>query len=135
MPNIAKKGAPARPVVGDFEILSPRPSFTIVTPSFNMLSYLKLCHRSIADQEVDCEHVVIDGGSADGTADWLDRHPNIISISEPDDGMYDAVNKGFALAKGEILAYLNCDEQYLPGALKSSWRLFLVTPRSRRCFR
>jgi glycosyltransferase involved in cell wall biosynthesis len=92
---------------------------SIVTPSYNMLDYLKRCHASIADQEkVSFEHLVIDGASKDGTPEWLRENPDIVSLSEPDNGMYDAINKGFRLAKGRILAYLNCDEQYLPGTLK-----------------
>jgi glycosyltransferase involved in cell wall biosynthesis len=91
---------------------------SVVTPSLNMLPYLKCCAASIADQQgVRAEHIVFDGGSSDGTPDWLVGKPEIISVSENDHGMYDAVNKGLRLAKGEILAYLNCDEQYLPGTL------------------
>ena len=91
---------------------------SIITPSFNMLPYLELCTASIADQEgVDVEHIVVDGASTDGTVQWLENHSELVSISEKDNGMYDAINKGLRKAKGEILAYLNCDEQYLPGTL------------------
>lgn len=83
-----------------------------------MLEYLKSCSASIKDQSgVEFEHIVIDGGSTDGTVEWLRQQNNIKWISEKDKGMYDAVNKGLKLAKGDILAYLNCDEQYLPGTL------------------
>lgn len=83
-----------------------------------MLPYLEMCAASIADQEgAEFEHIVVDGASTDGTVQWLEQHPQIKSISEKDNGMYDAVNKGFRQAKGDILAYLNCDEQYLPGTL------------------
>jgi glycosyltransferase involved in cell wall biosynthesis len=85
-----------------------------------MLDYLKRCAASIADQEVSAfEHIVMDGDSTDGTREWLRKnpYPHMHSISEQDNGIYDAVNKGFKLAKGNILAYLNCDEQYLPGTL------------------
>jgi glycosyltransferase involved in cell wall biosynthesis len=83
-----------------------------------MLPYLKRCAASVADQEGGkFEHIVIDGGSADGSVEWLAEQHHIRSISEKDNGMYDAVNKGLKLAKGNILAYLNCDEQYLPGTL------------------
>lgn len=97
----------------------PQVEVSVVTPSFNMLEYLKRCCRSVADQKgLAWEHIVIDGGSSDGTPDWLRRHHAGPFISEPDQGMYDAINKGLRLARGEILAYLNCDEQYLPGTLK-----------------
>ncbi len=85
-----------------------------------MLDYLKRCAASIADQEESAfEHIVVDGDSTDGTREWLRQnpYPRMRSISEKDNGMYDAINKGFKLAKGDILAYLNCDEQYLPGTL------------------
>jgi len=93
-------------------------SLSIVTPSLSMLPYLRCCAASIADQQgVAIEHIVIDGGSSDGTAAWLSGQSEILGVSEKDRGMYDAVNKGLRLAQGEILAYLNCDEQYLPGTL------------------
>jgi len=84
-----------------------------------MLDYLKLCHASIIDQEnVTIEHIVVDAVSNDGTVEWLkEQNGQIKSIIEKDNGMYDAINKGFNMAKGEIIAYLNCDEQYLPGTL------------------
>jgi len=83
-----------------------------------MLPFLEMCAASVADQEEAAfEHIVVDGVSTDGTVQWLEQHPQIKSLSEKDSGMYDAINKGFALAKGDILAYLNCDEQYLPGTL------------------
>ena len=92
---------------------------SIITPSKNMLHYLKSCAASIADQEnVRYEHIVVDGQSKDGTADWLEGQSNLCFVSEPDKGMYDAINKGLKIAKGNILAYLNCDEQYLPRTLQ-----------------
>jgi glycosyltransferase involved in cell wall biosynthesis len=94
-----------------------------------MLSYIKRCAASVADQEgVEYEHIVVDGASTDGTAEWLAGQSRIQGISEADDGMYDAVNKGFRMARGEILAYLNCDEQYLPGTLERVKRYFEEHP-------
>jgi len=86
-----------------------------------MLPYLKRCIASVADQGVsNLEHIIVDGGSTDGTVEWLKANPmpHLRWISEKDSGMYDAVNKGLRMAKGEILAYLNCDEQYLPRTLQ-----------------
>ena len=92
--------------------------FSIITPSFNMLHWLRKASASIADQEgVSVQRIIIDGGSNDGTRDWLAQQQGIISLSEKDDGMYDAINKGLKLSTGSIVAYLNCDEQYLPNAL------------------
>ncbi len=95
-----------------------RVDVSVVTPSFNMLDYLQRCCASVADQElVVHEHIVMDGGSTDGTPDWLRTKPLLISRSQRDNGMYDAVNQGFRLARGEIVCHLNCDEQLLPNAL------------------
>lgn len=96
---------------------SATPRFTVVTPSYNMLPYLKRCVRSVADQQVSAEHIVVDGMSRDGTAEWLRTRPDVCSVIERDAGMYDAVNKGLDRARGEFVSYLNCDEQYLPGTL------------------
>jgi len=91
---------------------------TVVTPSYNMLGYLVRCRASVADQVGPTyEHIVVDGGSTDGTADWLGHQTGVRSIVEPDHGMYDAINKGLGIARGEIVSYLNCDEQYLPRTL------------------
>jgi glycosyltransferase involved in cell wall biosynthesis len=92
--------------------------FSIITPSFRQSAWLKLCIASVADQEgVRFEHIVQDGVSDDGTLDWLRQDSRVRVFVEKDRGMYDAVNRGFRRAQGNILAYLNCDEQYLPGAL------------------
>ena len=83
-----------------------------------MLSYLKKCSQSVHDQQnVQLEHIVIDGASSDGTAEWIEGNRRIVGVSEVDHGMYDAINKGFGMARGGLLACLNCDEQYLPGTL------------------
>jgi glycosyltransferase involved in cell wall biosynthesis len=104
--------------------------FSIVTPSFRSSKWLKLCIASVADQEgVDLEHIVQDSCSDDGTLDWLPRDPRVRAFIEKDAGMYDAVNRGFRRAQGDILAYLNCDEQYLPGALKSVENFFEKNPQ------
>jgi len=101
--------------------------FTVVTPSFNQLDYLACCIASVADQSgITCEHIVQDGGTP-GFSEfakemerrWPER-PGYrrLMISEKDLGMYDAVNKGLRQGAGRICAYLNCDEQYLPGVLE-----------------
>ena len=93
-------------------------NFSIVTPSFRNSQWLKLCIASVADQSgVEFEHIVQDSCSDDGTQDWLPHDRRVKAFIEKDGGMYDAVNRGYRRATGDILAYLNCDEQYLPGAL------------------
>ncbi|MCX8157765.1 MAG: glycosyltransferase [Verrucomicrobiae bacterium] len=91
--------------------------FSIITPSFRSGAWLKLCIASVADQTVPHEHLVQDAGSDDGTLDWLLQDSRVQAFVEKDQGMYDAINRGLRRARGEYLAYLNCDEQYLPGAL------------------
>jgi len=103
--------------------------FSIVTPSFRNSQWLRLCIASVADQEgVQFEHIVQDACSDDGTQDWLPKDPRVKAFIEKDQGMYDAVNRGFRRSSGELLAYLNCDEQYLPGALKKVGDYFAAHP-------
>ena len=108
---------------------NPTPFFSVVTPSYNMLGYLKRSCASVADQEGPTfEHIVVDAVSDDGTGDWLKSNKRITSIIEKDNGMYDAVNKGWSHARGEVLSYLNCDEQYLPETLQNVWDYFQAHP-------
>ena len=90
---------------------------SIVTPSFRRSAWLRHCIASVADQPGDVEHIVQDAGSDDGTLDWLPGDRRVKAFVEKDQGMYDGVNRGLRRAGGDILAYLNCDEQYLPGVL------------------
>lgn len=109
-------------------------SFLIVTPHLNMGKFLPRCCQSLADQAgVARSHYIVDAGSTDGSLDWLankDRNGTQETsesasvgrydfrwISEPDQGMYDALNKGFSSGPADLLAWLNADEQYLPGTL------------------
>jgi glycosyltransferase involved in cell wall biosynthesis len=104
--------------------------FSIITPSFRNSAWLKLCIASVADQKgVETEHIVQDSCSDDSTQDWLPRDPRVKAFIEKDGGMYDAVNRGYRRATGDILAYLNCDEQYLPGALKAVHEFFEANPK------
>jgi glycosyltransferase involved in cell wall biosynthesis len=104
------------------------PRFSIITPSFRNGEWLRLCIESIADQGISLEHIVQDAGSDDGTLDWLPTESRVQACIEKDAGMYDAINRGFHRAKGDILAYLNCDEQYLPGALQAVKEEFSKRP-------
>ncbi len=105
-----------------------KPRFSIITPSFRSSAWLRLCVASVADQGVAAEHIVQDAGSDDGTLDWLTKDARVEAFVEKDNGMYDAINRGFRRAEGEILAWLNCDEQYLPGALAAAEAAFAARP-------
>ncbi len=93
-------------------------NFTIITPSFNYGRFLGDCLGSVAAQEgVSLEHLVIDGGSTDESLEVAARFPNAIWNQEPDEGMSDAINKGFDRARGDWIMWLNADDRLKPGAL------------------
>jgi len=105
--------------------------FSIVTPSFRQSDLLRLCVASVADQAgegLEVEHIVQDAGSDDGTLDWLRSDARVKAFVEKDSGMYDAINRGLRRATGDLCAYLNCDEQYLPGTLEKVARFFTSHP-------
>jgi glycosyltransferase involved in cell wall biosynthesis len=107
------------------------PKLSIVTPSFRQPEWLKLCAASIADQQgVAVEHIVQDAGTGSELETWAASQPSLTLHVEKDSGMYDAVNRGLRKASGEILAYLNCDEQYLPGALAQVAQFFERHPET-----
>jgi glycosyltransferase involved in cell wall biosynthesis len=108
--------------------------FSIITPSFRNSAWLKLCIASVADQGVELEHIVQDSCSDDDTKNWLPGDARVKAFIERDSGMYDAVNRGFRRAQGDILAYVNCDEQYLPGALKLVADFFAANPEVEAVF-
>ena len=104
---------------------------SVITPSFRNSRWLKLCIPSVADQQgVEVEHIVQDACSDDGTQDWLPRDARVKAFIEKDGGMYDAINRGWQRADGDVLAQLNCDEQYLPGALEAVARHFQRHPET-----
>jgi glycosyltransferase involved in cell wall biosynthesis len=100
------------------------PIFSVITPSYRQARWLRLCAASVADQGAETEHIVQDNLSGPEVAAALAPFPRVKLVSEQDGGMYDAINRGWKKAGGEILAWLNCDEQYLPGALETVARYF-----------
>ena len=101
---------------------------SVITPSFRSSQWLRLCIASVADQQVPAEHIVQDAGSDDGTLDWLPSDNRVRAFVEKDQGMYDAINRGLRRSTGDVLAWLNCDEQYLPGALRAVTGFFEQHP-------
>src|SRR5689334_4267203 len=92
------------------------PLLTVVTPCLNAASTLPEALASVpAHPEI--EHVVVDGGSTDGTTELLASAAGVRFVSEPDRWLSDAMNKGVAMATGEWIGWLNADDYYLPGAL------------------
>jgi hypothetical protein len=95
---------------------------SIVTPSYNQGGFIEETIRSVLLQNYpNVEYIVVDGGSSDGTVEILEKYDPWIDawVSEPDEGQSDAINKGFWQASGEVLAWLNSDDYYAPGALRT----------------
>lgn len=105
-----------------------QPLVSIVTPSFNQRRYIEQMLQSVGQQDYpQIEHIVIDGGSTDGTVELLEAAGNNLTwISEPDNGQAAAINKGFLLAKGEIFGWLNCDDLYTCGAIRTVVEYFVA---------
>jgi glycosyltransferase involved in cell wall biosynthesis len=95
---------------------SQYPKISIVTPSLNQAQYIEEAIISVLAQEyAHFEHIIIDGGSTDGTIEILKKYSHLTWISEQDNGQSDAINKGLARISGDIVGWLNCDDFYLPG--------------------
>ena len=116
-------------------ILSPLPKLplvSIITPSYNRARFIEETILSIQEQSYPrIEHIVVDGGSSDGTLQILMKYGDQLSwISEPDEGMYDAINKGFRRAQGDILAWLNTDDTYVvPDAVSTALSFLIDKPQ------
>ncbi|MGA2333485.1 MAG: glycosyltransferase family 2 protein [Syntrophales bacterium] len=105
------------------------PSVSVITPVLNGEKYITETLDSIKSQSYgNIEHIVVDGGSTDGTVKILREYPDINLLEGSDKGMYDAINKGLDIAQGDVLAYLNCDDLYYPDTIKRSVEFFTENP-------
>jgi glycosyltransferase involved in cell wall biosynthesis len=106
------------------------PDLSVVTPGYNSARYLAATLDSVARLTASHEHIVIDGGSTDGTVPLLEsRHDSTLSwVSEPDRGQTHAVNKGFERACGKLLGWLNGDDEYVPEAVDRAVGRLLAHP-------
>ena len=108
-----------------------QPLVSIVTPSFNQAHYLEATIQSVLSQdETHLEYIVIDGASTDGSVEIIKNYEKRLAywVSEKDGGQAEAINKGFKRAKGEILAWLNSDDYYLPDTIPAVMKIFEELP-------
>ncbi|MFB3893902.1 MAG: glycosyltransferase family 2 protein [Phycisphaerae bacterium] len=109
---------------------------TVITPSFNQAQFIRRTIDSVQSQEgrgraFKLEHIVMDGGSTDGTVEILKGYGQAMRwVSRKDEGQADALNKGFAMATGDVIGWLNSDDLYEPGALAAVAGVFEAEPQT-----
>lgn len=102
-----------------------KPKISVITPCYNAASTIGQAIATVVAQNYpNFEHIVADGGSVDGTFDIIKKHQHLKWISERDQGQADAMNKGFDLARGELIVYLNADDEFAPGVFQRVAELY-----------
>lgn len=110
----------------------PAPRISVITPSYQQADFIEETILSVLAQNYDnFEHIIVDGGSTDGTIAILERYPHLKWVSEPDLGQTHAINKGILMSSGEIIAYLNADDVYRTGAFEHVAGFFTQHPEAR----
>lgn len=97
-----------------------RPSFSIIVPCFNSGSVVDAALDSVRQQACNAEVIIVDGGSSDDTIARVRKHDDLVAhwVSEPDNGIYDAINKGLTYCRGDLIGVLGSDDRYMPSALE-----------------
>lgn len=106
---------------------------SIITPSYNQARFLETTIRSVLEQDYpELEYIIVDGGSNDGSVDIIQRYADRLAwwVSEKDRGQTEAINKGFARARGDVLAWINSDDTYNPGAVRAAMEYLQAHPEA-----
>jgi glycosyltransferase involved in cell wall biosynthesis len=106
---------------------------SIITPSYNQAAYLEATIQSVLQQDYpEIEYIIIDGGSTDGSVEIIKKYAHRLAywVSEKDLGQTDAINKGFARAHGDVLAWINSDDTYQPGAIREAVEFLQTHPEA-----
>src|ERR1700760_120120 len=135
MSFITSKASSNRDVSAVKTMLTDVPLISVVTPSFNQACFIEEALTSVQSQNYrNYEHIIVDGMSSDGTVEILHNRlsnkdqTNVLLVSEPDNGQSDALNKGFRLAKGDIIGWLNSDDRYRPNCFEHVAKAFQDHP-------